>query len=106
METLLQLIVNSENEMKKLGNALSGLFRVKDVVCFKGELGAGKTFLCREIINCMTKIEEVPSPTFNLVQTYPLSKINNNEIWHCDFFRLNSYEEVIEIGVFDELKKK
>jgi tRNA threonylcarbamoyladenosine biosynthesis protein TsaE len=48
----------------------------------------------------------VPSPTFNLVQTYPLYCSNNNEIWHCDFYRLNEYEEVEEIGVFEDIKKK
>ena len=51
----------------------------------------------------MTKIKEVPSPTFNLVQTYPF---NNIEIWHCDFYRINFFEEIEEIGVFEDLKDK
>ena len=46
----------------------------------------------------------MPSPTFNLVQTYPLNKVI--EIWHCDFYRINNFEEVEEIGVFEDLKKK
>ena len=106
MESLLQVEIKSESEMKNLGKSFSKCLKVEDVVCFKGTLGAGKTFLCRAIINNITKIKEVPSPTFNLVQTYPLSNLNNNEIWHCDFYRLNNYEEVQEIGVFEDLKKK
>ena len=106
MESLLQVDIKSESEMKNLGQSLSKCLKVEDVVCFNGTLGVGKTFLCRAIINNITKIKEVPSPTFNLVQTYPLSNLNNNEIWHCDFYRLNNYEEVQEIGVFEDLKKK
>ena len=106
MQPLLQVDIKSESEMKKLGKSLSKCLKIEDVVCFNGPLGAGKTFLCRAIINNITKIKEVPSPTFNLVQTYPLSNTNDKEIWHCDFYRLNNYEEVQEIGVFEDLKKK
>ena len=106
MESLLQIDIKSETEMKKLGKSISKFLKIEDVVCFKGTLGVGKTFLCRAIINNITKIREVPSPTFNLVQTYPLPFANDNEIWHCDFYRLNDYEEVQEIGVFEDLKKK
>ena len=60
------------------------------------------------VITCayfaLTKINEVVSPTFNIVQTYPLQK--DEEIWHCDFYRINSFEEVEEIGVFEDIKKK
>ena len=92
--------------MKKLGKKLSNVFKVKDVICMNGNLGVGKTYLVRSLINNITGIKEVPSPTFNLVQTYPLYYTNNNEIWHCDFYRLNEYEEVEEIGVFEDIKKK
>ena len=106
MESFLQVDIKSESEMKKIGKSLSKCLKIEDVVCFNGTLGVGKTFLCRAIINNITKIKEVPSPSFNLVQTYPLSSANDNEIWHCDFYRLNNYEEVEEIGVFEDLKKK
>jgi tRNA threonylcarbamoyladenosine biosynthesis protein TsaE len=106
MDTLLQIIIKSENEMKKLGKMLSNIIKVKDVICMNGNLGAGKTYLSRSLINNMTGILEVPSPTFNLVQTYPLYGSSINEIWHCDFYRLNEYDEVEEIGVFEDIKKK
>ena len=106
MVPLLQIDIESESEMKKLGKSLSNIFKIEDVVCFNGNLGVGKTFLCKSIINSITKIDEVPSPTFNLVQTYPMSISNDNEIWHCDFYRLENFDEVQEIGVFEVLKKK
>ena len=67
-------------------------------------MGVGKTFLCKSIINKITKIKEIPSPTFNLVLTYPYNL--NNEICHCDFYRINSFDEVEELGIFEDLKKK
>jgi len=106
LDIFLKIIIKSENEMKKLGKKLSNVFKVKDVICMNGNLGVGKTYLVRSLINNITGIKEVPSPTFNLVQTYPLYCSNNNEIWHCDFYRLNEYEEVEEIGVFEDIKKK
>ena len=104
MKALSEIIVKSENEMINIGSLISRLLKPKDVITFEGDLGAGKTVLCKSIINTITNIKEVPSPTFNLVQIYPLNKVI--EIWHCDFYRINNFEEVEEIGVFENLKKK
>ena len=104
MKALLEIIVKSESEMKNIGGLISRLLKANDLITFEGDLGVGKTFLCKSIINSITNIKEVPSPTFNLVQTYPLNKVI--EIWHCDFYRINNFEEVEEIGVFEDLKKK
>ena len=104
MKALSEIIVKSEKEMKNIGGTISRLLKSKDIITFAGDLGVGKTFLCKSIINTITNIKEVPSPTFNLVQTYPFN--NEIEIWHCDFYRINKFEEVEEIGVFEDLKKK
>ena len=104
MKALSEIIVKSENEMKNIGDLISRLLKANDLITFEGDLGVGKTFLCKSIINSITNIKEVPSPTFNLVQTYPLNKVI--EIWHCDFYRINNFEEVEEIGVFEDLKKR
>ena len=104
MKVLSEIVVKSENEMQKIGNFISRLLKANDLITFEGDLGVGKTFLCKSIINNISNIKEVPSPTFNLVQTYPLNK--ELEIWHCDFYRINNFEEVEEIGVFEDQKKK
>ena len=104
MKALSEIIVKSENEMKNIGGLISKLLKSNDLITFEGDLGVGKTFLCKSIINTITDAKEVPSPTFNLVQTYPLNR--EIEIWHCDFYRINNFEEVEEIGVFEDLKKK
>ena len=104
MKLLSEITIKSKNEMYALGIQLSRLISLNDLITFNGDLGVGKTFLCKSIISSLTKINEVVSPTFNLVQTYPLKK--DNELWHCDFYRINSFEEVDEIGIFEDIKKK
>ena len=104
MKLLLEITIKSKSEMHDFGIQLANLFSSNDLITFDGDLGVGKTFLCKSIINYLTKINEVVSPTFNIVQTYPLKK--DKEIWHCDFYRINSFEEVDEIGIFEDIKKK
>ena len=104
MKLLLEITIKSKIEMHNFGIKLAKLFSLNDLITFEGDLGVGKTFMCKSIINNLTTINEVVSPTFNIVQTYPLKK--DEEIWHCDFYRINNFEEVEEIGVFEDFKKK
>ena len=104
MGSISEFIVKSEIEMRKLGYSLTNLFQSQDLITFTGDLGVGKTFLCKSIINKLTNIVEIPSPTFNIVHTYPFT--DKTEIWHCDFYRIENFSEVEEIGVFEDLKKK
>lgn len=68
-----------------------------DIVCLHGTLGAGKTFIAREMIRAITgdDLAEVPSPTYTLAQTYDSQDFR---IWHFDFYRLEDAEEIYEIG--------
>ena len=104
MHSISEIIIKSETEMKKFGCLLANLLNSQDVVTLSGDLGVGKTFLCKSIINKLTNVIEIPSPTFNLVNTYPFK--DEIEIWHCDFYRIENFSEVEEIGIFEDLKKK
>ena len=104
MKLLSEITIKSKIEMYNFGIQLAKIISSNELITLNGDLGVGKTFLCKSIINYLTKINEVVSPTFNIVQTYPLQE--DEEIWHCDFYRINSFEEVEEIGVFEDLKKK
>jgi len=72
-----------------------------DVVALDGALGAGKTALCRALIQGLGCQEDVPSPTFNLVQIYvpPGDDGMGPLIWHLDLYRLESPEDVFELGI-------
>jgi tRNA threonylcarbamoyladenosine biosynthesis protein TsaE len=80
-----------------LGARLAAFVREKDVVALHGDLGAGKTSLARGFIRALAGAdEEVPSPTFTLVQTYETAK---GTIWHFDFYRLRAADEAWELGI-------
>jgi tRNA threonylcarbamoyl adenosine modification protein YjeE len=68
-----------------------------DVIALKGDLGAGKTSFARAFIRARGDAhEEVPSPTFTLVQIYQAAAV---AIWHFDLYRLGAAEEAWELGI-------
>jgi tRNA threonylcarbamoyladenosine biosynthesis protein TsaE len=78
---------------------LARLARRGDVIALKGELGAGKTSFARAFIRARAgRQEEVPSPTFTLVQIYELA---DGTVWHFDCYRLRDPEEAWELGIED-----
>lgn len=88
-----------------LGRGLARLVRPGDVVALYGDLGAGKTALARALIRALpgpagAETEEVPSPTFTLVQTYERRPA---PVWHFDLYRLESAAEVEELGFSEAL---
>lgn len=86
-----------EAATETLGRRLASVVRPGDVIALAGPLGSGKTTLARAFIRDLTSPdEEVPSPTFTLVQTYPGAR---GTIWHFDLFRLERPEEALELGI-------
>ena len=68
------------------------------ILLFYGEMGVGKTTLIKEIAKQLGVKGVINSPTFALVNEY---KINNDKIYHFDFYRINNEEEAYNIGVED-----
>lgn len=78
---------------------LAAAARPGDTFLLWGQIGAGKSTLARAFIRALTSpTEEVPSPTFTLVQTYATDK---GEVWHADLYRLSGPDEIIELGLAD-----
>ncbi len=94
------LDLTSEAETEALGRRIADALRPGDVVALYGGLGAGKTSLARSIVRRFLPQEEVPSPTFTLVQTYETPAF---AIWHVDLYRLKDKSEVRELGLEEAL---
>jgi len=68
-------------------------------VALTGELGAGKTVFTRGIAEALGVRDRVTSPTFTLINEY----CGDCTIYHMDFYRLNTIDEMIDIGIEDYL---
>ena len=84
-----------------LGRAIAHGLGTGDAVALWGDLGAGKTTLARAILQGLGVKEDVPSPTFTLVQSYE----TNPPVAHYDLYRLKSAREMDELGFEDALDR-
>ncbi len=92
------IVVNSEEETKKLAKDYAAGLGAGDIVVLNGNLGTGKTFFIREAVKFF-QVEAVSSPTFSLVNEYE----GRTKIYHFDFYRINRLEELYDIGFEDYL---
>ncbi len=87
-----------------LARMLAATLRPGQVILLDGPVGAGKTHFARAFIRARQgdEAEDVPSPTFTLVQTYddPMG----TEIWHADLYRLSDPSELDELGLDDAIE--
>ena len=89
----------SPHQTALLASRLGAGLRPGDCVLLDGQIGAGKSHFARALIlSRLTVPEDVPSPTFTLVQTYDLPEC---ELWHADLYRLPDQDQIIELGLLD-----
>lgn len=85
-----------------LGGRLAAALRPGEAICLSGPLGAGKSTLARALVRALTRPDEdVPSPTFTLVQTYDGRDFS---LAHFDLYRLSDPDEAWEIGLEEAME--
>jgi tRNA threonylcarbamoyladenosine biosynthesis protein TsaE len=95
------MILADEAATARLGQGIALALRPGEAVCLSGPLGAGKSTLARALVRALTTPdEEVPSPTFTLVQFYEGPDL---KIAHFDLYRLADPDEAYEIGLDEAL---
>ncbi len=97
MNAPLKLTLKSPQDTAAAAAQLGGALQPGDTVLLDGAIGSGKTHFARALIQSALAVpEDVPSPTFTLVQVYD-TRIG--EVWHSDLYRLSSVDEIEELGL-------
>jgi len=92
-----EFLLPDDAATQALGALMASGLRAGDVLYLTGELGMGKSTLARAIIRTLTSSDQdVPSPTFTLMQTYEAAEF---QIVHLDLYRLTSPEDTYELGL-------
>jgi tRNA threonylcarbamoyladenosine biosynthesis protein TsaE len=93
--------LSDETATAELGARIAQALAPGDVIAISGVLGAGKTVLARAILRGLGVVEDVPSPSFTLVQAYDTPGLR---VHHIDLYRIESARELSELGLDDALE--
>lgn len=88
--------ITSQDELPDVAEAVIEALGRRTVVALRGEMGAGKTTLIREIAAQLGATDTVTSPTFAIVNQYKGK--GNRRIHHFDFYRINDIREAYDFG--------
>ena len=93
---------NSPLETEALGERLAAHLHPGDVIAYTGDLGAGKTAFTRGLARGLGVTDRVTSPTFTIVNEYEGGRL---PLFHFDLYRMDSPEELFDIGWEDYLAR-
>ncbi|WP_258098968.1 tRNA (adenosine(37)-N6)-threonylcarbamoyltransferase complex ATPase subunit type 1 TsaE [Marinoscillum pacificum] len=92
-----QFLVNDESELEQVASELVPMLSDYEIVCFQGEMGAGKTTFIKVICDALGVQDSMSSPTFSIVNEYRNEE--DEPIYHFDFYRVEKLQEAYDIGV-------
>ena len=98
--TLSPILLPDLATAEKAAQRLAPLLSAGDLLALQGPIGAGKTAFARFLLRALGIHEDVPSPTFTLMQIYETPRF---PVYHFDLYRLASETELIELGWEDAL---
>ena len=91
----LKFIIRKEEELCAVAKMILEKYNSK-IFLFYGEMGVGKTSFIKKFCKELRVSDIVSSPTFSIVNQY--SNLNDEIIYHFDFYRTEKKEEVFDIG--------
>jgi tRNA threonylcarbamoyladenosine biosynthesis protein TsaE len=86
----------SEDDTRLIANEFSFNLKNGEVVVLNGDLGAGKTFFIKQVLQNFN-VTNANSPTFAIVNEY----FGDKTFYHFDFYRINKESELHDIGIED-----
>lgn len=93
--------LNDLADTEKFGRALAEQAEAGDLICLQGDLGAGKTTLVQAIARGLGVKGWVNSPSYAILHEYS----GRLPLYHMDFYRLNSSDDILEIGLDEYFAK-
>jgi len=98
----MKIVVNCISELDDLSKIILNNRKERDIICFYGEMGVGKTTLIKVICKELGIEDNVSSPTFSIVNEY-ISSLGDS-VYHFDFYRLKNENEAIDFGLEEYLE--
>jgi len=92
----MKIVVNCISELDDLSKIILNNRKERDIICFYGEMGVGKTTLIKVICKELGIEDNVSSPTFSIVNEY-ISSLGDS-VYHFDFYRVKDEEEALDMG--------
>lgn len=97
-----ETVLRNADHTAELARQVAQQLEPGDTILLSGGIGAGKTHFARSAIaSLLIEPEDIPSPTFTLVQVYDSQK---GEIWHSDLYRLSDTAQIEELGLVDAMQ--
>lgn len=92
-----EFVITSTDNIVEVAEEFINYFKDNRLFAFKGKMGAGKTTFIKALCEVLKVKDTVCSPTFAIVNVYLTE--NEEEIYHFDFYRLNSPSQAFDIGI-------
>ena len=92
----MEFFLSNTEVTESLGRAMAQTRPTSAVVHLQGDLGAGKSTLARALLRALGVQGAIRSPTYTLVERYPLEQ---GEAWHLDLYRIGDAAELEYLGL-------
>lgn len=97
----MEFLTHSREQTLEIGRKIAQELSSGSILLLHGDLGAGKTTLTKGIAEGLGISDEITSPTFTLMNVYPLAKAGFQQLVHIDTYRLENEKELQAIGAED-----
>ncbi len=100
----MEIISKSSEQTQKIAQELASNLQGGEILCFSGELGAGKTTFIQGLAKGLEIKENLTSPTFVIFKKYQAK--NNLEFYHFDLYRIQDPQEILDLGFTEIINNK